>query len=223
MTPFLIPPAAPKPNDFGAQVGDQRNQRLGRTKNLHQNSRVKKVGYARVSKRDQNLEVQRPILEAAGCEVIFTDRVSGTKTSRVGLDKALKSLEPGDELIVWKLDRFGRPMLWVINTVLDLHARGIKFRSLTEGIDLDNQTGKLLLSIFGWLGEVERERLIERTQAAVDTARARGVKLGRKRKLTSTDIEHARRAIEAGEQTVTGMAAILKVSRNTLGRALHRR
>ena len=183
---------------------------------------MKKVGYARVSKRDQNLEVQRPILEAAGCDVIFTDKVSGMKTKRTGLDQALKSLEPGDELIVWKLDRFGRPMLWVMNTVLELHARGIKFRSLTEGIDLDTQTGKLVLSIFGWLGEVERERLIERTQAAIDTAKARGVKLGRKRKLTSSDVEHARRAIDTGEQTVTGMSQILKVGRNTLGRALAR-
>jgi DNA invertase Pin-like site-specific DNA recombinase len=97
---------------------------------------------------------------------------------------------------------------------------GFKFRSLTEGIDLTNQTGKLLLSISGWWAEVERERIIERTQAAIDTARARGVKLGRKRKLSSADVAHARRAIDAGEQTVTGMSRILKVGRNTLGRAL---
>jgi DNA invertase Pin-like site-specific DNA recombinase len=181
---------------------------------------MKTVGYARVSTRDQTLETQRHALAAAGCDPIFTDKATGASTARKGLDAALRSLEPGDVLVVWKLDRLGRSMQHVVNTVLELHGRGIGFRSLTESIDLASSTGKLLLSVFGWLGEVERDLTIERTTAGLDAAKRRGVKLGRKRKLTSADVDHARRVIDAGEQTVTGMARILKVGRNTLGRAL---
>lgn len=180
---------------------------------------MKSVGYARVSRRDQKLDLQLDALARAGCDPVFTDKASGVKT-RSGVDQALKALEPGDVLVVWKLDRLGRSMQSIVNTVLELHGRGIGFRSLTEGIDLTNPTGKLLLSIFGWLAEVERDRTIERTSAAIETAKARGVKLGRKRKLSAADVDHARRVIDAGEETVTGMARILKVGRNTLGRAL---
>ena len=181
---------------------------------------MKIVGYARVSTRDQNLETQRHALLAAGCGSVFSDEASGASTARKGLEYALAALEPGDELVVWKLDRLGRSMQHVVNTVLDLQARGIGFRSLTEGMDLSSKTGKLLLSVFGWLGEVERDLTIERTRAALDAAKRRGVKLGRKPKLTMTDVAHARRTIDAGEETVAGMARILKVGRNTLGRAL---
>jgi len=187
---------------------------------MPQNEGMKLVGYGRVSRRDQKLDPQLDALQAAGCDPIFTDKASGASTARAGLANALKALEPGDVLVVWKLDRFGRSMQSTVNMVLDLHARGIGFRSLTEGIDLGSQTGKLLLSIFGWLAEVERDRTIERTAAALETAKRRGVKLGRKRKLTAADVDHARRMIEAGEETVAGMARILKVGRNTLGRAL---
>jgi DNA invertase Pin-like site-specific DNA recombinase len=192
------------------------------TKNLPQNSRMKMIGYARVSRREQKLDLQLRALEAAGCDKIFTDKVSGATTARAGLTQMLKVLEPGDVLVVWKLDRFGRSMQSVVNMVLELHGRGIGFRSITEGIDLTSQTGKLLLSIFGWLAEVERDRTIERTAAAIETARSRGVQLGRKRILTPKDVAKARRLIEAGEETVSGMAKSLKVGRNTLGRALAR-
>jgi DNA invertase Pin-like site-specific DNA recombinase len=182
----------------------------------------KHVGYARVSTLDQSVAPQREALLSAGCYEIFEDTASGATQKRTGLDQALASLSPGDALIVWKLDRLGRSMQYVVNTVLDLHARGIGFCSLTEGIDLSTSTGKLLLSVFGWLGEVERDLTIERTKSALAAAKRRGVKLGRKRKLTTYDIEHARRIISAGEETVAGMARILKVGRNTLGRALKR-
>lgn len=178
------------------------------------------VGYARVSTRDQNLDIQREALLAAGCSMIFDDKASGASIDRSGLAQALAAVGPGDVLVVWKLDRLGRSMQKVVNTVLDLDRRGVGFKSLTEAIDLQNSTGKLLLSVFGWLGEVERDLSIERTKTALDAARRRGVKLGRKRKLSATDIEHARRSIALGEETVAGMARILKVGRNTLGRAL---
>ncbi len=183
---------------------------------------MKLIGYARVSTRDQNVAAQREALLAAGCETIFDDTISGSTKSRAGLDKAMAALVPGDVLVVWKLDRLGRSMQHVVNTVLDLDRRGIGFRSLTEAIDLTSSTGKLLLSVFGWLAEVERDLTTERTKAGLAAAKRRGVKLGRKPKLTPADVDHARRMIESGAETVSGMARILKVGRNTLGRALKR-
>jgi DNA invertase Pin-like site-specific DNA recombinase len=201
-------------------VHDQEKQGVACTKNQPQNSLMKMIGYARVSTRDQNVAAQREALLAAGCETIFDDTISGSTKSRSGLDKAMAALVPGDVLVVWKLDRLGRSMQHVVNTVLDLDRRGIGFRSLTEAIDLTSSTGKLLLSVFGWLAEVERDLTTERTKAGLAAAKRRGVKLGRRPKLTGNDIAHARRMIESGEQTVAGMARILKVGRNTLGRAL---
>jgi DNA invertase Pin-like site-specific DNA recombinase len=181
---------------------------------------MKMIGYARVSTRDQNVAAQREALLAAGCETIFDDTISGSTKSRSGLDKAMAALVPGDVLVVWKLDRLGRSMQHVVNTVLDLDRRGIGFRSLTEAIDLTSSTGKLLLSVFGWLAEVERDLTTERTKAGLAAAKRRGVKLGRKPKLTAADVDHARRMIASGAESVAGMARILKVGRNTLGRAL---
>ena len=180
------------------------------------------VGYARVSTRDQSLETQRQALQKARCEAIYTDTASGASAARKGLREALSAVQAGDTLVVWKLDRLGRSMAHVVGTVLELNARGVGFRSLTEAIDLAAPTGKLLLSIFGWLAEVERDLTVERTRAALEAARRRGVKLGRRPKLTGADVDHARRAILRGEETVAGMARILKVGRNTLGRALAR-
>ena len=181
---------------------------------------MKMVGYARVSTRDQNVDAQRQALLAAGCDLVFEDTISGTTKSRSGLNQAMAALSSGDVLVVWKLDRLGRSMQHVVNTVLDLDKRGIGFRSLTEAIDLSSSTGKLILSIFGWLAEVERDLTTERTKAGLAAAKRRGVQLGRKRKLTPNDVAHARQVIESGEQSVAGMARILKVGRNTLGRAL---
>jgi DNA invertase Pin-like site-specific DNA recombinase len=163
---------------------------------------------------------QREAMLAAGCDTIFDDTISGSTKSRSGLDKAMVALVPGDVLVVWKLDRLGRSMQHVVNTVLDLDRRGIGFRSLTEALDLTSSTGKLLLSVFGWLAEVERDLTTERTKAGLAAAKRRGVKLGRKPKLTAADVDHARRMIASGAESVAGMARILKVGRNTLGRAL---
>jgi DNA invertase Pin-like site-specific DNA recombinase len=197
-------------------------QGVARTINQPQNDPMTMIGYARVSTRDQNVAAQREALLAAGCETIFDDTVSGATQSRSGLNKAMAALRPGDVLVVWKLDRLGRSMQHVVNTVLDLDRKGIGFRSLTEAIDLTSSTGKLLLSVFGWLAEVERDLTTERTKAGLAAAKRRGVQLGRKRKLNAADVDHARRMIESGAESVAGLARILKVGRNTLGRALKR-
>ena len=178
------------------------------------------IGYARVSTRDQTLDLQHQALRAAGCSVIYDDKASGAAQSRSGLHQALSALTSGDVLVVWKLDRLGRSMQHVVNTVLELDRKGIGFRSLTESIDLSNSTGKLLLSVFGWLAETERDLVIERTNAGLLAAKKRGVRLGRKPKLSYAQIKHARHMIDTGQEGVASMARILKVGRNTLGRAL---
>src|SRR5262249_28068338 len=137
------------------------------------------IGYARVSTYDQNLDLQRDALQKAGCEHIYSDTISGSKAERKGLEEALAYLRPGDTLVVWKLDRLGRSLKHLIETVNELHGRGIGFRSLTENIDTTTSGGKLIFHIFGALAEFERDLITERTNAGLTAARARGKKGGR--------------------------------------------
>src|SRR3954454_10522510 len=130
------------------------------------------IGYARISTDDQYLDLQRDALQKAGCEQIYTDRVSGTKAHRPGLDDALSHLRSGDTLVVWRLDRLGRSLRHLIDTVTDLQTRGIGFKSLQESIDTTTSGGKLVFHIFGALAEFEREIIRERTQAGLTAARA---------------------------------------------------
>src|SRR6266545_5471384 len=132
------------------------------------------VGYARVSTLEQNLDLQKDALTKAGCERIFTDRISGAKSERPGLTDALEFVREGDVLVVWKLDRLGRSLQQLIETVTGLAARGIEFRSLTEQIDTTTPGGKLIFHIFGSLAEFERDLIRERTKAGLTAARARG-------------------------------------------------
>ncbi len=133
------------------------------------------IGYARVSTDDQNLNSQRDALEKAGCEQIFTDTVSGTKDRRPGLEQALSHLRTGDTLVVWRLDRLGRSLRHLIDTVSSLQERRIGFKSLTESIDTTTSGGKLVFHIFGALAEFEREIIRERTQAGLQAARRKAV------------------------------------------------
>jgi DNA invertase Pin-like site-specific DNA recombinase len=147
------------------------------------------IGYARVSTDDQNLDLQRDALQKAGCEQIFTDRISGTKDRRPGLEEALSHLRSGDTLVVWRLDRLGRSLRHLIDTVTTLQERGIGFKSLTESIDTTTSGGKLVFHIFGALAEFEREIIRERTNAGLQAARARGRNGGRPKKLTNKQIQ----------------------------------
>src|SRR3954454_5356303 len=113
------------------------------------------IGYARVSTADQNLDLQRDALQKAGCEEIYTDTVSGTKARRPGLEDALSHLRPGDTLVVWRLDRLGRSLRHLIDTVTTLQEKGIGFKSITEAIDTRTSGGKLVFHIFGALAEFE--------------------------------------------------------------------
>jgi DNA invertase Pin-like site-specific DNA recombinase len=150
------------------------------------------IGYARVSTEDQTLNLQRDALQKAGCEHIFTDHISGTKATRPGLTDALSHLRTDDTLIVWRLDRLGRSLRHLIDTVTDLQERDIGFKSLTENIDTTTSGGKLIFHIFGALAEFERDIIRERTQAGLTAARARGRTGGRPKALSKGKAEMAR-------------------------------
>src|SRR5712692_7195169 len=139
------------------------------------------IGYARVSTQDQTLNLQKDALEKIGCSTIFTDTISGATTERKGLDAALAYVREGDTLVVWRLDRLGRTLKHLIETVTDLSKRHIGFQSLTENIDTTTSGGKLIFHIFGALAEFERDLIRERTQAGLLAARARGRVGGRPR------------------------------------------
>jgi DNA invertase Pin-like site-specific DNA recombinase len=177
-------------------------------------------GYTRTSTDDQTTALQRAELERRGCEKIYEDKgISGTLAKRPALGRCLAALQEGDTLVVWKLDRLGRSLGDLIALLDDLSARGVKFQSLTEAIDTETPTGRAMWQMVGVLAELERSLIVERTRAGVKEAQRRGVKFGRKPKLTPAQIRHAREQIEAGKQ-VREVAALLGVGRTTLYRAL---
>ena len=180
-----------------------------------------KIGYARVSTQEQNLDLQRRALSEAGCGWIFEDRgVSGAARKRPGLDEALSRVSEGDVFVVWKLDRLGRSLPHLIEVVQDLGVRGAGFQSLSEAIDTTTAGGRLVFHMMGALAEFERALISERTRAGMKAAKARGDPVGRPRKLTHGQIEHARILIEGKEESVAAVARSLKVSKPTLYRAL---
>ena len=177
------------------------------------------LGYARVSTGDQNPDLQRTALKQAGCTRLFTDTATGAHVRRPELMKCLKALSAGDTLTVWKLDRLGRSLRDLISLLDDLKARGVAFRSLTEAVDTTTPTGRAMWQMVGILAELERSLIQERTTAGRLAAVARGVKMGRKPKLSMQQVAHARKLIEQGERHDT-VAHSLNVSRRTLYRVL---
>lgn len=179
------------------------------------------IGYARVSTAEQNLALQRDALAGVGCETVFQDHASGAKAERPGLADALAYLRRGDALVVWKLDRLGRSMAHLIDTVRELETRGVGFRSLTEGVDTTTPGGTLVFHIFGALAQFERDLIRERTNAGLKAAEARGKKGGRKPVVTPDKLARAHVHLAAG-LTVREAAARLKVGKTALYEALGR-
>ena len=178
-----------------------------------------KIGYCRVSTEDQNPDLQLTALKRAGCRTIFTDRATGAYVKRPELEKCLKALNAKDVLVVCKLDRLGRSLRDLITLLDDLKARGVGFRSLTESIDTATPLGRAMWQMVGILAELERSLIQERTKAGRAAAVARGVKLGRKPKLSLQQVAHARKLLEQGERPAH-VAHLLKVSWRTVERAL---
>ena len=177
------------------------------------------VGYARVSTAEQSLHLQRDALKKAGCTRIFTDVASGAKSQRPGLGKALEFVRRGDTLIVWKLDRLGRSLAHLIESVHALHARRVGFRSLQESLDTTTSGGRLVFHVFGALAEFERDIIRERTNAGLAAARARGRKGGRPRVLDEEKTALARTLHKAGT-SIAVICATLGISRSSLYRYL---
>ena len=133
-----------------------------------------KIGYARVSTKDQNLDLQIEALQKAGCEKIFEEKISGSTKNRPELDKMIEQFRSGDELYVWRLDRLGRSLKHIIDLVLALSEKGIIIKGLIDGVDTSTINGWLFLNIMASLAEYERELIRERTKAGLQSARARG-------------------------------------------------
>jgi DNA invertase Pin-like site-specific DNA recombinase len=183
------------------------------------------VGYARVSKADgsQVLDLQRDALIAAGVDAghIYEDMLSGTRDDRPGLAACLKALRSGDTLVVWKLDRLGRSLHHLVNTVKDLSDRGVAFKVLTgqgAAIDTSTPSGRLVFGIFAALAEFERDLIAERTRAGLAAARARGRKGGRKPKMTASKLRLAQAAMASRDTKVGELCAELGITRQTLYR-----
>jgi DNA invertase Pin-like site-specific DNA recombinase len=178
------------------------------------------LGYSRVSTRDQDPALQLDALNDVGCSRIFADHVSGTVADRPELTRALDYVRPGDTLVVWRLDRLGRNLRHLIDTVNSLQERGVGFRSLRESIDTTTPSGRLIFHVFGALAEFERDLLSERTHAGLAAARARGRNGGRPPVMTPEKIKIARQMYDSREYYVADIARAIGVSRATVYRSL---
>ena len=178
------------------------------------------IGYARVSTHDQTLNLQLAALHQAGCTKIFQDTASGSTIERKGLDEALAFARPGDTLVVWRLDRLGRSLKHLIETITALDEQGIGFRSVQENIDTTSSGGKLIFHIFGSLAEFERDLIRERTQAGLAAARARGRVGGRPRALDAKKAAIAQDLYKRKTHSVVEICRTLGISRATFYRAI---
>lgn len=176
-------------------------------------------GYPRVSTAAQDPALQDDALKSAGCARVWTDVASGARHDRPELGKVLEQLLPGDTLVVWRLDRLGRSLRHLVETVTALGERGIGFRSLTESVDTTTPGGRLVFHVFAALAEFERELIRDRTLAGLEAARSRGRRGGRPTKMTPAKLRQATQ-MHAGGTSITEIAEVLGVGRATVYRHL---
>ena len=175
------------------------------------------IGYARVSKEDQDLSLQLNALNEISWDKIFEDKISSTKKTRPGLDEALSHLRNGDILVVWKLDRLGRSVKSLVDLVISLESDGIKFRSITDNIDTSSSSGRFFFHIMASLAQMERELIVERTRAGLTAAKKLGRVGGRKRKMTENKVKAAKDLLNQG-MLPKDVASNLEISIPTLYR-----
>jgi DNA invertase Pin-like site-specific DNA recombinase len=175
-----------------------------------------RIGYARVSTDDQNLDLQRDALHLAGVESIYEETASGKSAGRLELEHCLKALRSGDTLVVWRLDRLGRSLPDLVRIIAELEDKGIGFESIAEKIETASAAGKLVFHVFAALAEFERNLIRERTRAGLAAARARGRAGGRKPKLDARQIREIRRLMSDPTIPVSQIADRYKVSRTTI-------
>ena len=159
---------------------------------------AQRIGYARVSTEDQSLALQLDALKKAGCDRVFTDKLGGARSDRPGLNAALSHVRAGDALVVWKLDRLGRSVKSLVDLVNTFEARGVHFKSLTDGIDTKTPAGRFFFHVMASLAQMERELVVERTRAGLAIARQLGRVGGRKRRMTENKVKAARRLLADG-------------------------
>jgi DNA invertase Pin-like site-specific DNA recombinase len=182
------------------------------------------IGYARVSTDDQDLTLQIDALQEAGCKKIFRDKVSGAKTERPGLQAAMEYVRDGeDTLVVWRLDRLGRSLPHLIETMNALDEREVGFRSLQEAIDTTTSGGRLIFHIFGALAEFERNLIRERTMAGLAAARARGRQGGRPKALDEKQRQTLCKMYDSKQHSVKEICTMFGISKPTLYNYLRER
>ncbi len=157
------------------------------------------IGYARVSTKDQNLDLQLQALANVGCDRVFSDKMSGSQKVRKGLEEALSHLRSGDTLVVWKLDRLGRTAKQLIDLVSELESKGTNFKSITNGIDTTTSTGRFFFHIMASLAQMERELISERTKAGLAAGKRLGRLGGRRRVMTEGKIRSAKKLLKSGQ------------------------
>lgn len=177
-----------------------------------------RIGYARVSTGDQNLDLQLDELRDAGCEKVYQEQISGAADSRPKLERCLEELREGDTLVVWRLDRFGRSLKDLVSKMETLEERDVDFVSLTEGIDTTTAQGRLTFHIFGALAEFERELARERTMAGLKAARERGNTGGRPPALSEEDMPQIQALMRDDTVTTADICERFDISRPTLYR-----
>ena len=182
-----------------------------------------KIGYARVSTEEQNLDAQFDALKKEGCEPIFSEKVTGHKADRVELLKALEYLREGDTLVVWKLDRLGRTLKQLIEFMEELKKRGVHFKSIQDSIDTSTATGTFFFHVMGAFAELERELIKERTRSGLNAARARGRQGGRPETHKGSKKEIAYEMYMKNDKTVGEIATALEMSRMTVYRYIRKR
>lgn len=174
-----------------------------------------KIGYARVSTMDQNLDLQIDALKKAGCEKIFTDVSTGSKSERPGLDEALRFVRKDDVLVTWRLDRLGRSLKHLIEMVNLLEDRFVGFESLQESINTTTPGGTLVFHIFGAMAEFERSLIVERTKSGLTAARVRGRNGGRPPALSSAKIKQLRSMSKSSDASVKDICETFNISKST--------
>lgn len=173
------------------------------------------IGYSRISTNDQSLNSQIDKLKKYGCEEIYTDIISGSKATRPQLDKMLEFIREGDTVVVYRLDRLGRGLRDLINLINTFQEKKVNFKSLTENIDTTTPGGMLIFHIFGAVAEFERNLIRERTNAGLESARARGKTGGRKPKITEEKIKMAKLLSQDKSMSIDAIAKQLGVCRTT--------
>jgi DNA invertase Pin-like site-specific DNA recombinase len=177
------------------------------------------IGYARVSTEDQNLDGQLDALKAAGAEMIFADKITGTARSRPELDRLLDQLRQGDVITVTKYDRLARSLRDLLDIVDTIQAHGAGFRSLAEDIDTTTPAGRLVFHVFASIAQFERERISERTKEGLEAARKRGRVGGRPPALSAAQKAEVRRMRDDEHRALADIGGLFKVSVKTVRRA----